>query len=137
MPTSASIAFGALGVAAGIFIGVRLSARNRVSNSASGESAGPSFASLNRKNGNGRVVVVTGGSRGIGAAICRQLGAAGYNVAVVYRSDLNAAKQVVADIVAKGGKATAFKCDVGSEDQVVALFAAVKETLGTFTFGSL
>jgi len=63
-------------------------------------------------------------SRGIGRATALKLGAAGYTVAVNYASNEAAARQVVADIAAAGGKAIAVKGDVAKEAAVLALFAA-------------
>jgi len=60
-----------------------------------------------------RRALVTGGSRGIGAAICKRLGKAGFAVIVNYRSDENAAIAVVESIRANGGEATAARFDVG------------------------
>jgi NAD(P)-dependent dehydrogenase (short-subunit alcohol dehydrogenase family) len=80
-----------------------------------------------------KVLVVTGGSRGIGAAIARQGARAGYKVCVNYRDKAEKAEEVVADIVADGGKAKAFQADVSSEGDVVRLFAEVDEALGPIT----
>lgn len=71
-----------------------------------------------------------GGSRGIGAACCSQLAAAGYAVAVNYARNASAAEEVVAAITAGGGVAQAFQADVSSEAEVVGLFAAVVAALG-------
>lgn len=80
-----------------------------------------------------KVLVVTGGSRGIGAAIARQGGRAGYKVCVNYRDRADKAEEVVADIAAGGGEAKAFQADVSSEGDVVRLFAEVDEVLGPVT----
>lgn len=71
-----------------------------------------------------RVMIVTGASRGIGAATARLGAKAGYAVVVNYASNETAAKAVVADIEAAGGTAIAVKGDVGVEADIVALFEA-------------
>jgi len=76
------------------------------------------------------VALVTGASRGLGAAIARRLGAAGWAVAVNYRSDAAGAERVAGDIRAAGGTAAAFRADVTDEEQVTALVAEVTERLG-------
>ena len=63
-----------------------------------------------------RRALVTGGSRGIGAAICRHLAAAGYSVIVNYRSDGEAAAAVVAAIESAGGEAVAARFDVADAE---------------------
>lgn len=73
----------------------------------------------------GRVLLVTGGSRGIGAAIAEKAAAAGWRVAVNYVSNLAAAERVVDAITRAGGEAFAIQGDVGSEADIVAMFAAV------------
>ncbi|MEP9374633.1 SDR family oxidoreductase [Mesorhizobium sp. KR1-2] len=78
----------------------------------------------------GRVLLVTGGGRGIGAAICRQAAKAGYRVAVNYASNEAAATAVVREIEAGGGQAIAIRGDVGSEADVVAMFEAVDRAFG-------
>ena len=77
-----------------------------------------------------RVAVVTGGSRGIGAAVCRRLGASGATVVVNYAASEVAARALVAEIVAGGGKAEAVHADVAKEEEVDALFAGVIERHG-------
>jgi len=76
------------------------------------------------------VTIVTGGSRGIGAACVRQLVRAGHAVAVNYRSDADAATRLVADVTAGGGRAVAIQADVSDPDQVEQLFATVQGELG-------
>jgi len=66
--------------------------------------------------------VITGGSRGIGRATAIAAAARGFRVVVGYASNQKAADEVVAQIEAKNGKATAVKCDVGSEADILALF---------------
>jgi len=73
------------------------------------------------------VAIVTGGSRGIGAATCLLLAKAGYLVVVNYVSNAAAAKSVVAKIEKAGGKATAIHGDVASENDIVALFKSADQ----------
>jgi NAD(P)-dependent dehydrogenase (short-subunit alcohol dehydrogenase family) len=77
-----------------------------------------------------RMVIVTGGSRGLGAAICRKLAALGYPVAVNYAGNEAGAAQVVRDITAAGGRAQAFQADVSREAEVVRLFEQAEAALG-------
>ncbi|WP_127503222.1 SDR family oxidoreductase [Actinoplanes solisilvae] len=74
--------------------------------------------------------LVTGGSRGLGAHLCRRLAADGLAVAVNYRSDADGASRVVTDIEAAGGRAVAFQADVTDEDDVARLAAEIEQTLG-------
>ncbi len=76
------------------------------------------------------LVIVTGGSRGIGAAICRRLAQEGYAVAVNYAARPEAAEGVVQEIAAAGGQARAFRGDVSDENDVDALFAAAQDSFG-------
>jgi 3-oxoacyl-[acyl-carrier protein] reductase len=78
----------------------------------------------------GQVALVTGASRGIGRAIAVALAATGHAVCVNYRSQADAAKQVVDEIEAAGGRAVAAQGDVSSRDDVDALFKFVGEALG-------
>ena len=64
------------------------------------------------------LIIVTGGSRGIGAAICRRLAADGHAVAVNYSADAKAAEATVAEIKKSGGRAQAFKADVADQAQL-------------------
>ncbi|MBZ9671423.1 SDR family oxidoreductase [Mesorhizobium sp. ES1-3] len=77
-----------------------------------------------------KVLLVTGGSRGIGAAICRLGAKAGYRVAVNYASNKAAADALVAEIKAGGGEAVAVRGDVGKETDIVAMFGAVDHAFG-------
>jgi len=70
------------------------------------------------------VLLVTGGSRGIGAAICRLAARRGYRVALTFREDMEAAQAVVDAIAAEGGAAMAIRADVASERDVVASYEA-------------
>jgi len=77
-----------------------------------------------------KVLLVTGGSRGIGAAVCRLGAKAGYRLAINYASNQAAADALVGDIKAGGGDAFAVKGDVGSEADIMAIFEAVDRTWG-------
>ncbi|TGV51253.1 SDR family oxidoreductase [bacterium M00.F.Ca.ET.141.01.1.1] len=77
-----------------------------------------------------KVLLVTGGSRGIGAAICRLGAKAGYRVAVNYASNKAAADALVAEIKAGGGDAVAVRGDVGKEIDIVAMFGVVDRAFG-------
>lgn len=74
--------------------------------------------------------VVTGASRGIGAAVARRLGAQGARVVVNYRSDETAAREVVEAVAATGGRAVAVQADVGLADDVGRLAEAALEEFG-------
>ena len=76
-----------------------------------------------------RSVLVTGGSRGIGAATCVLAAARGWAVGVNYTHDAAAAESVVARIVGAGGTAVAIRADVADEAQVLAMFAALDRAL--------
>lgn len=78
----------------------------------------------------GKVLLVTGGSRGIGAETARLAAARGWRVAVNYVSDRAAAEAVVAGIEGAGGEALAVQGDVGTEADVLAMFAAVDSRWG-------
>lgn len=80
-----------------------------------------------------KVVIVTGASRGIGAATAKKLAEQGYAVCVNYRAQSEAAHQVVRDIQANGGKAIAVQADVSDEQQVLNLFDATENALGSVT----
>jgi NAD(P)-dependent dehydrogenase (short-subunit alcohol dehydrogenase family) len=70
-----------------------------------------------------RTLLITGGSRGIGAATARAAAAAGYNVAVTYATNATAAAEVVRDIEKHGRKALAIACDTARPDDIKRAFA--------------
>ena len=78
----------------------------------------------------GKVVLVTGGGRGIGAAISRLAAARGYGVCVNYANAAAPAEALAAEIRAGGGRAFAHRADVSREDEVEAMFAALERELG-------
>jgi NAD(P)-dependent dehydrogenase (short-subunit alcohol dehydrogenase family) len=80
-----------------------------------------------------KIVLVTGASRGIGAAPARLAAAQGYDVAVNYMHDRAAAEAVAAEVEAAGRKALAVQADVSVEDDVERMFAAVDSSLGRLT----
>jgi NAD(P)-dependent dehydrogenase (short-subunit alcohol dehydrogenase family) len=77
-----------------------------------------------------KVLLITGGGRGIGAAISRMAAAQGYRVAINYRDDRSRAEALAAEIEAQGGKAVAIAADVSSEAEVKELFARTVAALG-------
>ncbi|MDK1289425.1 SDR family oxidoreductase [Pseudoalteromonas umbrosa] len=80
-----------------------------------------------------KVVLITGGSRGIGAATAKKLAQQGYAVAINFKSNHHAAHQVQKDIIEAGGKAQCFQADISEEVQVVELFQAVQTHFGPVT----
>lgn len=78
-------------------------------------------------------VIVTGGSRGIGAATARLAAKRGYSVAVNYRSAADAAEALVAEINSAGGEAAAVQADVAVEADVIRLFDSAAAALGPVT----
>jgi NAD(P)-dependent dehydrogenase (short-subunit alcohol dehydrogenase family) len=79
------------------------------------------------------IIVITGASRGIGAATARMAGARGYHVAVNYNASPDAARAVVADITKAGGKAVAIAADVSTDAGATHLFAECDRLLGPVT----
>ena len=80
-----------------------------------------------------KVALITGGSRGIGAATALLAARQGWAVAVNYQANRAAAEAVVRQINAQGGKAIAVQGDVAHEDQVLAMFTAVDAQFGRLT----
>jgi len=80
-----------------------------------------------------RVLLVTGGSRGIGAASAQRAAAQGWDVAVNYTRDAAAAAEVVAAVRAAGRRAIAVQADVAVEAEVLAMFARIDAELGVLS----
>jgi 3-oxoacyl-[acyl-carrier protein] reductase len=80
-----------------------------------------------------RVAVVTGGGRGIGAAICRRLAADGFAVAVNYSQSKLGAEAVAESITADGGRAVTIQADVSSSEEAAELIRQAQQLLGTPT----
>jgi 3-oxoacyl-[acyl-carrier protein] reductase len=95
----------------------------------------------------GKVAVVTGASKGIGAGIAKELASAGASVVINYASSKEGADRVVTEITEQGGKAVAIQGDVSKSADVTRLFAETKSAYGTvdilvnnagvFQFGAL
>lgn len=81
----------------------------------------------------GGTIIITGASRGIGAATALQAAAAGYDVCVNYRHDANAAEAIVSKIRSEGHRAIEVAADVSNEGEVEKLFDTAEEQLGPLT----
>ena len=79
-----------------------------------------------------RIVLVTGASRGIGAATARLAATRGYDVCVNYRQHGDAAREVAADVTALGQRAAVVQADVASEADIVRLFETCDRELGRY-----
>ncbi|HTW86336.1 MAG TPA: SDR family oxidoreductase [Candidatus Sulfotelmatobacter sp.] len=75
-------------------------------------------------------LLVTGGSRGIGAAIVRRAAEAGWSVAFTYAADADAARAVEAEVTGAGGRALAVRADVANEDEMQHAFAETERAFG-------
>ena len=86
---------------------------------------------MNRMSLEGRVALVTGGSRGIGRAVVEALARDGAKVAFVYSSNVAAAEEVVKSVTAKGGECKAIQADVRSKESADRIIANVVESWGS------
>jgi len=77
-----------------------------------------------------RLIIITGASRGIGAAVARLVGARGYAVAVNFLQDERAARKVVDDIITSGGSAIPLQGNIAREEDIIRLFEEAEKTLG-------
>ncbi len=80
-----------------------------------------------------KVAIITGGSRGIGAATTKELAKAGYAVCINYHSAKDKAELLASNINKNGGRAIAVKADVAKEKDILALFETVDHELGPIT----
>ena len=78
-----------------------------------------------------RILIITGASRGIGAEIAVQAAQAGFDICINYASNSERAEDVAEQVRAHGVRAMTFKADMGSETEIVAMFKAVDQHLGT------
>lgn len=80
-----------------------------------------------------KIILITGGGRGIGAATARLAAQQGYAVGVNYRHNAEAARRVVEDIQQAGGRAISIQADVSLENDIKRLFNQVEQSLGSIT----
>ena len=80
-----------------------------------------------------KVLLITGASRGIGAATALEAAKRGYSVCINYRQSAEAAEKILNQINLQGGKAIAVRADVSQEPEVVELFKTVDKTLNPLT----
>jgi NAD(P)-dependent dehydrogenase (short-subunit alcohol dehydrogenase family) len=82
---------------------------------------------------NEKILLVTGASRGIGAAVARRAALEGYSVAINYANDVAAAEKVAAEIEKAGSQALLVKADVSRADEIERLFAEIDKKFGRLT----
>lgn len=78
----------------------------------------------------GKVAIVTGGSRGMGRSYCERFAEEGAKVALIYRSNDEAAENVVTTIADKGGSSKSYRCDVTSPKEIDDTFAKIAKDFG-------
>jgi NAD(P)-dependent dehydrogenase (short-subunit alcohol dehydrogenase family) len=88
---------------------------------------------MERTDVNPKVLLVTGASRGIGAAVARLAARGGWDVAINYARDADAAESVAADVRALGRRAMPLRADVASEEAVLAMFTRIDTELGVLS----
>jgi len=79
---------------------------------------------------NQKVVLITGGGRGIGAQTAKLFASCNYAVCINYKSNVDAANEVVSEIINSGGKCICVKADVSKEKEVISLFETIDKELG-------
>lgn len=79
----------------------------------------------------GKVALVTGGAKGIGAAICRELASAGYDVVINYLSSKEKAEALAKELTSLGVKSFSYQCDVSQEKEVDEMIQLIESKLGT------
>lgn len=80
-----------------------------------------------------KVILITGGSRGIGAATARLAADQGYTVCITYHTSRDRADAIVSEITSNGGEAHAFACNVAREDDIRQVFEALDQEVGALT----
>ncbi len=85
------------------------------------------------ENNNRKIVLITGASRGIGAATAKLLAEQGYSVCVNFLQDQNSADKIVSEIKSHQGNAIAVQADASKEEEVIALFKVIDDSLGSIT----
>ena len=80
-----------------------------------------------------KVILITGGSRGIGAAVSLRAARAGFNVAVNFRKDKDAANYLLKKLTSLGCKVRAFQADVRYEEEIIKMFKDVKNEMGSLS----
>lgn len=78
-----------------------------------------------------KIALVTGGSKGIGACICKELAKNGYTVVINYNSSEKEAKSVLEEILSLGGEASIYKANVSNREEVKSMFDYIKNTYNT------